>query len=96
MAANTAFQPSGGTVSVGISAASASVTISKVYPVIEVQNDGGATCFIRWGVGAQTAADRDYPVLAGHAKTITIGTGNDTLAVIGTSGMLYVTSGEGL
>lgn len=95
MASNTAFMPAA-TVSTAISGTSASVTISKLCPVIEVQNDGGAVCFIRWGIGAQTAVATDYPILPGHCKTITIGTGNDTLAVIGTSGTLYVTSGEGL
>jgi hypothetical protein len=85
------------TVTLAVSAVSASVAISRVSRQLEIQNAGDAIAFCRWGIGAQTAVVTDYPVLPGQSKTITIESGNDTFAAITSAGTttLYITSGAG-
>ncbi len=93
-----AFTP-GATATLVAGAASASVAISPTATQVELQNDGGATVFVRVGVGAQTAvATTDYPVLSGQSKIISVPIGADTLAGISPAGgtTLYVTSGQGI
>lgn len=85
------------TITLAVSATSASATIFAGDEQVEVNNATASTVFCRWGVGAQTATAADYPVLAGHCKTLTIGSGNNTFAAIcpGGAGAFYVTPGEG-
>lgn len=76
---------------------SSAVAIDPGCEQIEVNNAGDTTLFVRWGTTTPTALITDYPVLPGHCKVITIGTGNAFLAGITATGTAtaYVTSGQG-
>ncbi len=56
------------------------------YSSLEINNESGQEIFIATGVNSATAViTSSYPVMAGHCKTITIPTGHNTVAYIGTS-----------
>lgn len=54
---------SGGSTS---AAAALDATLTELYIV----NEGPATAFVRWGVGAQTAALTDFPIPSGSAQVV--------------------------
>ena len=86
------------TLTLAATATSANGAISPVAQTLEIQNAGGSTAFVRWGIGTQTAVTTDYPVLSGQSKVITCGTGNTNFAAIcaaGESTTLYITSAQG-
>ena len=86
------------TATIAASTTSANASISTRAVTLEIQNDGLVTCFVRWGVGTQTAVTTDYPILPGQSKIVTCETGNNNVAVITSTGTttVYVSSGEGV
>ena len=97
MSGTIAFRP-GATLTLSATSSSSGGTIDPSCPTLEIQNVGNEAVFVRWGIGAQTAVVTDYPVMAGQAKKISIGSGNTHVACVTGSGSctVYVTSGEGL
>ncbi len=66
------FTPSFGvTGSISVSGTSASTTIATgTGNVLEIQNTGSGLCYIKYGIGAQTATTSDWPLQAGHAVLV--------------------------
>lgn len=104
MARSDAFKPNA-TVILAVTSTSAAVTIPTSNPTLEIQNEGDVTAFIAWHptaatatVPTGTAARTCYPILPGHAKTITVEEGHASIAAITASGSttIYITTGEGL
>lgn len=99
MAAFIPFRPdNAGTVSQAISGASARVQVtptgSRGNYSASFYNSGTADCFIAWGDNTITAsAAGGYPIAPGSKEVLTIS--GTHVAVIGTSGTLYITDGEG-
>jgi hypothetical protein len=94
-----AFRPFAN-VTLTVTAASSQATIPATATHLELNNDGGSTCFVRWGPVAQTAvAATDYPVLSGQCKIITCELGNTSVAAICEAGQattLRVSAGVGV
>lgn len=97
MPAQTAFTPYS-TATLPVTSTSGAATIPKNARVLELQNEGTVTVFVKWAESAAVATTSDYPVLPGQAKTITVGPGAGSVAAITASGTatLYVSAGEGL
>ena len=67
--------------------------------VMRLVNVGPNTCFVRWGVGVQTAVATDLPILVGVPELFTKSEDTNIVAAICASGQtatLYVTCGEGI
>lgn len=91
------FFPSGTTVSIAGTVASASATLDANSSAVRVFNAGPNVAFIRFTTGASTATGSDMPVAAGATETFTKGSANN-VSVICASGTaaIYFTNGEGL
>lgn len=93
------FNPVYGTgVVVAPGAASASSTISTNATSLVLTNLGVETCFVRVGKGAQTASNKDYPVLAGTQLSLSKDREDTTIAYISASATatsLHIMVGEG-
>ena len=92
------FTLGGATTAVSASSSSADEAIvTKGRTQILVTNACSVTAFIKSGIGAQTAATTDTPVLANTAQVFSIPSNHDTVAVILASGTgtVYFTVGIG-
>lgn len=98
MASGTPFRAVS-TATLSVTSSSGTATLNSGASVVEVQNAGSQTAFVRIGASASvgSATTADYPVLPGQSKLISKAPGEDTLAGITASGTttLYVSSGEG-
>jgi hypothetical protein len=93
-----AFRPFAN-VTLTVTATSSQATIPATATHLELNNDGGSTCFVRWGPTAATAVTTDYPVLSGQCKIITCELGNTSVAAIcgaGEATTLRVSAGAGV
>ena len=95
---NTPFQAKrGGNLVVTPAVTSASQTIGTGNKSIRFANSGSNTCYIRVGVGAQTATTADMPLLSNEEIVIQKSEVEDTVAYITTTGTttLNIQPGEG-
>ncbi len=91
------FFPSGTTVSIAGTVASASATLDANSAAVRVVNAGPNMAFIRFTTGASTALLTDMPIAAGATETFTKASANTVSAICGTgTATLYFTNGEGL
>ena len=90
------FNPSRGSNQVvSPAAASASKSIDPNVRAIRLVNSGVNICYVRWGVGAQTATTADVPVAPGWSETFVKAYGDDTVAYISAVGTtLNIQTGE--
>ena len=97
MTIKAAFEPRNGVNLTATSAASsASVSLDAQAKSVRLVNSGSNICFVRIGIGAQTATTADMPVRANSEIVVSKGDGEDTLAHISATGTtLYIQTGEG-
>lgn len=77
-------------------AASASVAINAVSKSVRLVNAGSNICYVRIGLGSQTATVSDFPVLPNSAVVVQKADGDNTLSHISAAGTtLNVQPGEG-
>lgn len=84
--------------SLAVTSSSGSVTFTTGINAQQLmfKNLGASTCYVRWGVGAQTAVTTDLPIAAGEISIYTKGFA-DTVAAVTSSGTatLSIIAGEG-
>lgn len=83
-----------------VTTTSASVSLNPDSPSVRLLNVGSDLVFVRFGTGAQTATEQDYPLQPNVPEIINKGVGADTLAAIEIAGggpgpVLYITTGTG-
>jgi len=69
----TNFSPkfgAGQSISATTTSASAATALDTTLTELYIVNEGPATAFVRWGVGAQTAALTDFPIPSGSAQVV--------------------------
>lgn len=93
-----AFAPSGSTATIAATAASASVAIDPNSSVVRIYNKGPNVAFLRFTVGASTAAVTDMPIAVGATENFTKGTASVASAICAATetATVYATSGEGM
>lgn len=93
----TPFAPRfGAGVVVTPSSSSASSTVGLGNKCIAFTNTGANICYVRVGIGAQTATTADFPIPAGQQRIIYKGEDANTVAYISASGTtLQIIPGEG-
>jgi hypothetical protein len=92
-----------GTVSIAVTAASASVALPAMesHGTIRLVNAGAAVTFVRFGKGAATAVTTDLPLLPNSVSVIAVpeeltNRSDVYIAAIGTAAnTLYATAGDG-
>lgn len=89
------FAPSGSTVTLAATAASASVALDQYYGAVRVYNKGPNVAFIRFSTGASPAVLTDLPLAVGATETFSKGTGNNASAICAATetATLYLTNG---
>ena len=96
MSTTEPFSP-GGSAVLAVTTTSASASMNANNPHMYLVNYGTNKCFVRWGVGAQTAVVTDMVILPNTARLFTKGA-SDTIAAIcaaSESANLSVTTGNG-
>lgn len=86
------------TKNISVTTSTAEITISGSPQQLVLTNTGTVVCFVRWGVGTQTAvATTDLPILPGSASVVSCPGSTTNVAAITASGSttLYVTPGNG-
>lgn len=98
MAINVPFSLGGATVTLAATATSSTSAIPTGNMVMRLTNLGPNKCFVRCGIGAQTAVTTDFPVLSGQSVNVSKPPDCDNVAAICAAtetATLYVTVGEG-
>lgn len=100
MANLTPFRPLA-TATLAVTSTSGTATVNTNANVLEFQNAGSATAFVRIGTasGVGTAVTTDYPILPGMSKLVSKASDETTVAAVCAAGQtttLYISSGEGI
>lgn len=92
------FTPSGATVNIAATAASASVAIDGNSNVVRVYNKGPNVAFVSFSLGASTATLTDMPIAVGATEKFTKGMGNTASAICAATetATIYLTCGDGI
>lgn len=85
------------TASISVTATSASASVVAGCQQVRMYNSGTKDCYVRWGVGAQTAVTTDMPLKAGTVEYFTKGFADTVAAICGGADTttLLITSGAG-
>jgi len=91
------FQPSrGANITVTANGTSASINIDPIAKSVRLVNEGAAICYVRWGVGNQTATVNDFVLRANSEAYVRKGDGENTIAYISPTGTtLHIQTGNG-
>lgn len=93
------FMPTAATTTIAATASSVGGTVAgSGAPCMRIVNDTASICFVKFGIGAQTATNADYPIPANSVEVMRPNVVDPThVAVILATGTgnVYVTRGEG-
>lgn len=99
MSTPNAFQPTQATlapVGNGTTSVNTALATKMVGGTVKIVNTNTVTCFVRAGMGAQTATAADFPVNASSTDQLAIGTADNIAIVLSAAGtgIVYLCPGN--